>query len=233
MMLTYALILLGFTFITSVSYSDENCYRYESGCCPGYERNRETGNCTECKIGYSGLNCSKQCLYPSFGWKCKLECDCSKENCNFSTGCLVKSFFASLLHYLHQLKSENYRLEGHIKSLATRRDHLLAVNARLSIPFSSPLHPDSFLYSDKPTDGKTVEPSLMQNVACLTADNPVQAGGSTTVPAVTRVSSLPPMTSVLNLSVSNTLSAMDSTPTSMEVTLPSSSTPDKSKPDVT
>ncbi|XP_052683072.1 protein AF-10-like [Crassostrea angulata] len=140
---------------------------------------------------------------------------------------------ASLLHCLHQLKSENHRLEGHIKSLATRRDHLLAVNARLSIPFSSPLHPDSFLSSDKPTDGKIAEPSLMQDVACLTADNPVQAGGSTTVPAVTCVSSLPPMTSVLNLSVSNTLSAMDSTPTSMEVTLPSSSTPDKSKPDVT
>ncbi|XP_065928699.1 protein AF-10-like [Magallana gigas] len=146
---------------------------------------------------------------------------------------LILHAIASLLHCLHQLKSENHRLDGHIKSLATRRDHLLAVNARLSIPFSSPLHADSFLSSDKPTDGKTAEPSLMQDVACLTADNPVQAGGSTTVPAVTCVSSLPPMTSVLNLSVSNTLSAMDSTPTSMEVTLPSSSTPDKSKPDVT
>lgn len=72
------------------------------------------------------------------------------------------SSVASLLHCLHQLKSENHRLEGHIKSLATRRDHLLAVNARLSIPFSSPLHPDSFLSLDKPTDGKTLEPSLMQ-----------------------------------------------------------------------
>eukprot|EP00105_Crassostrea_gigas_P035854 XP_019920002.1 PREDICTED: uncharacterized protein LOC109617754 [Crassostrea gigas] len=146
---------------------------------------------------------------------------------------LILHAVASLLHYLHQLKSENYRLEGHIKSLATRRDHLLAVNARLSFAFSSPLHPDSFLSSDKPTDGKNAEPSLMQDVACLTADNPVQTGGSTTVPAVTCVSSLPPMTSVLNSSVSNTLLAMDSTPTSMEVTLPSSSTPDKSKPDVT
>ena len=69
---------------------------------------------------------------------------------------------ASLLHCLHQLKSENQKLEGHIRSLSTRRDHLLAVNARLGIPFSSPLHPDSFLSAEKSLDGKGMEPSLMQ-----------------------------------------------------------------------
>ncbi|VDO95085.1 unnamed protein product, partial [Soboliphyme baturini] len=44
---------------------------------------------------------------------------------------------ASLLTCLHQLKSENKKYEEHIASLVTRRDHLLAVNARLSLPLSS------------------------------------------------------------------------------------------------
>lgn len=43
---------------------------------------------------------------------------------------------ASLLSCLHQLKSENVRLEEHVTSLVARRDHLLAVNARLAIPLN-------------------------------------------------------------------------------------------------
>ncbi|KAL3832772.1 hypothetical protein ACJMK2_024386 [Sinanodonta woodiana] len=43
---------------------------------------------------------------------------------------------ASLLNCLHQLKSENGRLEDYVKTLVSRRDHLLAVNARLSLPYS-------------------------------------------------------------------------------------------------
>ena len=44
---------------------------------------------------------------------------------------------ASLLTCLHQLRSENTRLEEHIRKLQQRRDHLLAVNARLAIPLTS------------------------------------------------------------------------------------------------
>jgi protein AF-17/10 len=54
---------------------------------------------------------------------------------------LYKNFFvlvASLLSCLHQLKIENSRLEDHISSLVSRRDHLLAVNARLAIPLGQP-----------------------------------------------------------------------------------------------
>lgn len=50
---------------------------------------------SECNIGYIGPNCSKQCVYPSYGWKCVLECNCSKDYCNFSIGCLEKSFCKS------------------------------------------------------------------------------------------------------------------------------------------
>ncbi|XP_071450882.1 protein AF-10-like isoform X3 [Hetaerina americana] len=48
---------------------------------------------------------------------------------------------ASLLTCLHQLRAENLRLEEHVNSLVQRRDHLLAVNARLAIPLP-PIHPN-------------------------------------------------------------------------------------------
>ncbi|XP_028160580.1 protein AF-10 isoform X7 [Ostrinia furnacalis] len=44
---------------------------------------------------------------------------------------------ASLLSCLHQLRTENVRLEEHVGNLLQRRDHLLAVNARLAIPLST------------------------------------------------------------------------------------------------
>ncbi|GAB1600429.1 protein AF-10-like isoform X6, partial [Argonauta hians] len=44
---------------------------------------------------------------------------------------------ASLLSFLHQLKTENQRLEDCIKSLTARRDHLLALNARLALPLNA------------------------------------------------------------------------------------------------
>ncbi|XP_014298758.1 protein AF-10 isoform X2 [Microplitis demolitor] len=44
---------------------------------------------------------------------------------------------ASLLSCLHQLRAENLRLEEHVNSLLQRRDHLLAVNARLAIPLTT------------------------------------------------------------------------------------------------
>lgn len=43
---------------------------------------------------------------------------------------------ASLLTCLYQLKSENVNLEDELASYTRRRDHLLAVNARLAIPLT-------------------------------------------------------------------------------------------------
>lgn len=44
---------------------------------------------------------------------------------------------ASLLSCLHQLRAENQRLEEHVNNLIARRDHLLAVNARLALPLNN------------------------------------------------------------------------------------------------
>lgn len=50
--------------------------------------------------------------------------------------CFFFDSVASLLSCLHQLRSENIRLEEHVTNLVARRDHLLAVNARLAIPLN-------------------------------------------------------------------------------------------------
>ncbi|XP_047040501.1 protein AF-10-like isoform X7 [Helicoverpa zea] len=50
---------------------------------------------------------------------------------------LTEAAVASLLSCLHQLRTENVRLEEHVGSLLQRRDHLLAVNARLAIPLTT------------------------------------------------------------------------------------------------
>lgn len=43
---------------------------------------------------------------------------------------------ASLLNCLHRLKGENQSLEDQVRDLTSRRNHLMAVNARLSLPLS-------------------------------------------------------------------------------------------------
>ena len=42
---------------------------------------------SECSDGFSGVNCSKMCIYPSYGPKCKSECACSSDSCHFANGC--------------------------------------------------------------------------------------------------------------------------------------------------
>lgn len=57
-------------------------------------------------------------------------------NSNFKKNFIFCFAVASLLSCLHQLRSENIRLEEHVNNLVARRDHLLAVNARLAIPLN-------------------------------------------------------------------------------------------------
>lgn len=41
----------------------------------------------ECEVGYIGSNCETKCPYPTYGSNCQKNCNCSKDNCNVSTGC--------------------------------------------------------------------------------------------------------------------------------------------------
>lgn len=58
----------------------------------------------ECMPGYSGLNCSYPCPYPSYGVHCQKICDCSKYECDMSVGCLQTTTGTSnLLIFFYQL----------------------------------------------------------------------------------------------------------------------------------
>lgn len=41
----------------------------------------------ECPVEYYRLNCSEQCIYPTYGGDCQSECKCSRDKCDFVTGC--------------------------------------------------------------------------------------------------------------------------------------------------
>lgn len=38
--------------------------------------------------GYSGINCTSLCPYPYYGAHCQRTCNCSRDLCNVSTGCI-------------------------------------------------------------------------------------------------------------------------------------------------
>ena len=46
---------------------------------------------SECNDGFNGVNCSRMCIYPSYGLKCQSECACSNDSCHFAKGCLNES----------------------------------------------------------------------------------------------------------------------------------------------
>uniref|UniRef100_A0A8W8MRW4 Uncharacterized protein n=1 Tax=Magallana gigas TaxID=29159 RepID=A0A8W8MRW4_MAGGI len=63
------------------------CNQNFKGCCVGYFWNPTINRCKQCMPGYSGLNCTTSCPYPSYGYRCQGNCDCSNDMCNVSTGC--------------------------------------------------------------------------------------------------------------------------------------------------
>lgn len=42
----------------------------------------------ECMLGHTGENCSSLCPYPYYGVDCQRPCNCSRDLCNVSTGCI-------------------------------------------------------------------------------------------------------------------------------------------------
>lgn len=42
---------------------------------------------SECMPGFTGLNCTTKCPYPTYGVRCQGYCDCSNAMCDVFTGC--------------------------------------------------------------------------------------------------------------------------------------------------
>lgn len=38
--------------------------------------------------GYNGINCTLLCPYPQYGVDCQRSCNCTRDLCNVSTGCI-------------------------------------------------------------------------------------------------------------------------------------------------
>lgn len=47
----------------------------------------------ECLIGFYWFNCSRRCVYFYFGYKCKGNCFCEKDLCDFVRGCFGCKYF--------------------------------------------------------------------------------------------------------------------------------------------
>lgn len=42
-----------------------------------------------CEIGYVGYNCTKPCMYPSYGERCQKACHCTEDLCDHRLGCIL------------------------------------------------------------------------------------------------------------------------------------------------
>lgn len=56
-------------------------------CCSGYILNTTSGHCVKCPPGYTGMNCTYKCHYPTYGEDCFMMCVCSAEMCDSRSGC--------------------------------------------------------------------------------------------------------------------------------------------------
>ncbi|XP_039280385.1 protein AF-10 isoform X2 [Nilaparvata lugens] len=95
---------------------------------------------------------------------------------------------ASLLTCLHQLRAENLRLEEHVNGLSQRRDHLLAVNARLAIPLNQ-LHPSAGGSNAQPQQQPTAAEAAPGRTSASGRVNSTYGGG---VPPHPMENGLPP-----------------------------------------
>ncbi|XP_064076413.1 protein AF-10-like isoform X3 [Vanessa tameamea] len=82
---------------------------------------------------------------------------------------------ASLLSCLHQLRTENVRLEEHVGNLLQRRDHLLAVNARLAIPLTAVVAgPGESSRCQRENGAPRAPPGTVRPNETITSDRPHQ-----------------------------------------------------------
>lgn len=51
----------------------------------------------ECPTGFTGFNCVYRCLYPFYGEDCFMMCACSKDTCDFVSGCKYTSTTGNIL----------------------------------------------------------------------------------------------------------------------------------------
>nr|XP_034333563.1 multiple epidermal growth factor-like domains protein 10 isoform X2 [Crassostrea gigas] len=79
------------------------CEGYFKKCCPGWSWDSVTQQCEECISGYGEVNCSSPCPYPYYGVGCQKTCNCSRNLCDVSMGCIDGLKTTRQLHSKHPM----------------------------------------------------------------------------------------------------------------------------------
>ncbi|KAL5274147.1 MLLT6.2 family protein [Megaselia abdita] len=117
---------------------------------------------------------------------------------------------ATLLSCLYELRTENSRLEDHVNNLKARRDHLLALNARLQIPLSQTNQQNqaATINNLHLTNGGGTASSLTTTTASLITTTTTSSTASTTNDGTTlSSSSYPTVASTVSPSVTTSTSS--------------------------
>nr|XP_011454287.2 multiple epidermal growth factor-like domains protein 11 [Crassostrea gigas] len=91
--LSLAVSVILLVLMTKVCIIRGSCSnRQTSDCCStGYFYDSVSRKCMVCPDGFTGVNCSIKCRFPSYGYRCQSACNCSEENCEASTGCILNT----------------------------------------------------------------------------------------------------------------------------------------------
>lgn len=111
-------------------------------CCDGFALNPSTGLCQKCPLGYYRFNCSEKCIYPTYGEDCQYECKCSKDKCNFVTGCFKRRETTTDNQNIRSTKEVTVKLS--IQSSTVRLSNVSVTHQTVPYDFSQ----DTNKYSD-------------------------------------------------------------------------------------
>lgn len=57
--------------------------------------------------GYNGINCTSLCPYPQYGVDCQQSCNCNRDFCNASNGCIGQTTGKHIGKYLQSKSAVN------------------------------------------------------------------------------------------------------------------------------
>eukprot|EP00105_Crassostrea_gigas_P017137 XP_011434796.1 PREDICTED: multiple epidermal growth factor-like domains protein 10 isoform X1 [Crassostrea gigas] len=98
------------------------CEGFFKGCCPGSTWNSISQQCERCFPGYTGEKCSVLCPYPYYGVDCQRTCNCSRDKCDVSSGCMD----VTTSHIIGKTKTNNDE-HSRIFSKSTLDTHTLDI----------------------------------------------------------------------------------------------------------
>lgn len=85
-------------------------------CCENYHFSDDI--CQVCPLGFHGVRCRTECVYPWYGKLCSSICNCSKFECHSALGCLLYDRDTITTSTVNIISPTSYT-EKHVSSLMT------------------------------------------------------------------------------------------------------------------